>query len=131
MLLVKDVPFPVGAAGLRVDAGNAVLITREDELGRAALGLEDARRGVTGAALARHLPAHLAGQSVERDEGALAVLFVRNDQEIVVHDRGSTEAVARLKRAEIGAPLFVAVVIEGQDEKLFRRAPAEIDVARI
>src|SRR5262249_52349771 len=113
--LAEDVRLPVLGAGAWIEAGEAVLVVGEDDLGRAAAWLEEARRRIARAALPRRLPTHGPADPLQAGEKTRAVLIVGHDDQVVVHDGRGAEAVAGLERAQVGAPLLGAVVIQGDD----------------
>src|SRR5262249_42451901 len=110
--LVENVEFPVRPPRLRVDAGDPVFVASEDQLRRPAphpypppIGwgkgrggvLVDARRGVAGPTLARHLPADLPRGRVKAEQGTLAVLVIGNDEQVLMDNGGNAEAVPGLE----------------------------------
>src|SRR5262249_19683806 len=82
--LVEDIRLPVLATGLRVNARDTVVPVGEDHLGGPAARLEDTRGRVSRLALARDLPALLAGRPVEGDQRTRSVLIVGDEDEAVV-----------------------------------------------
>src|SRR5262245_17592641 len=131
MALVEDIQFPVDRAGFGIDAGNAVFVVAEDQLGRPPFGLKHTWRGVGGLALARDLPARLAGVAIERDDRAFSFVLVRHDDQAVVDDQRDAEPVARLKRPEFALPFLLAGVVERDDLIILWRGEWHIDMALI
>src|SRR5262249_13613899 len=86
MALVEDVGRPVELAGRRIEARDAVLVTDDDQLRGRTLGLIDARRCVSVAALAWDEPSVLAGRRVDSDDGVFALVLAGQDHEVVVND---------------------------------------------